>query len=47
MSYCRACRRITKEDYRNRELVFGTCQECGRNHRVILSGYYDNIPPKK
>ena len=47
MSYCRACRRIMSEDIDNPDLVFGICQECGRNNRVILSEYYNNIPQKE
>ena len=47
MSYCRACRRIMREDIKNPELYFGACQECGRDYRVILLGYYNNIPQKE
>ena len=44
MSHCKACRPITKGDIYNPEIHLGTCQECGRNHRVILTEYYNNIP---
>ena len=47
MSYCCACRRIMREDMENSELHFGACQECGRDYRVILSEYYNNIPRKE
>jgi len=47
MTFCRVCRPIEKEDYNNLGIHFGTCQECGRNNRVIRQEYYDNIPQKE
>ena len=47
MSHCKACRPITKGDIYNPEIHFGTCQECGQTHRVILQEYYNNIPQKE